>query len=237
MLRIDHVMGLHRLYWIPDGFEAKEGVYVHYRAEELYAVLSLESHRGRAEIVGENLGTVPPYVNSAMVRHRIFGMHVSQFFVSADPSNALPAVEPLNVASLNTHDTPTFAGFWNEADIQDQLELGLVSDSEAAELRRERQQRREALINFLRSTGAPLDNPSDPGAVLEAWLKYLAQTDAAVLLLNLEDLCLEAAPQNVPGTWEERPNWQRKIRHPLASLPEIEPASEILKAIASMRPR
>src|SRR5439155_1186316 len=98
MLRIDHVMGLHRFYWIPQGFEATDGVYVRYPAAEFYAILSLESHRHQAQIVGENLGTVPTYVNSALAKHKVHGMEVSQFCVTADPANALPEVPHGTVA-------------------------------------------------------------------------------------------------------------------------------------------
>ena len=82
MLRIDHVMGLHRAFWVPEGFNAADGLYVHHPAEEYYAILSLESHRQRTQIVGENLGTVPFYVNEAMERHDILGMHVGIFGVN-----------------------------------------------------------------------------------------------------------------------------------------------------------
>jgi 4-alpha-glucanotransferase len=237
MLRIDHVMGLHRSYWIPHGFQAKEGVYVHYRAAEFYAILSLEAHRHRAEIVGENLGTVPVYVNRAMARHKIHGMHVSQFFVGTDPRGALPPIEDDTVASLNTHDTPTFAGFWHETDIQDRLELGLLSGSEAEDQRRDRSARREALIGFLQSSGALPDNRGDPLAVLRAWLSHIASSDATVVLLNLEDLWLEAAPQNVPGTWEERPNWKRKARFTIDELGGKDEVAAVLRMVDELRRR
>jgi 4-alpha-glucanotransferase len=237
MLRIDHVMGLHRSYWIPQGFEATDGVYVHYRAEEFYAILSLEAHRYRAEIVGENLGTVPPYVNQAMARHKIYGMHVSQFFVGTDGSRALPDVDPDTVASLNTHDTPTFAGFWNEQDIQDRIELGLLTDGQANDLRQDRETRREALSAFLASAGYLSEGTREPTAILQAWLNYLAGTSAAVLLVTLEDLWLEATPQNVPGTWEERPNWKRKARYALEQLAGLDSVTGVLKTIDDGRRR
>jgi 4-alpha-glucanotransferase len=235
MLRIDHVMGLHRSYWIPHGFQAREGVYVHYRAEEFYAILSLEAHRRRAEIVGENLGTVPDYVNEAMTRHKIHGMHVSQFFVGTDPRHALPEVQPDTVASLNTHDTPTFSGFWHEGDIHDRVELGLLSSSEAEEQRRDRSARREALIGFLQSSGDLPDGSGEPMAVLRAWLRHIAASNAAVLLVNLEDLWLERAPQNVPGTWEERPNWKRKARFTIEELGGIDYLAPLLDELRRRR--
>ena len=85
VLRVDHIMAWTRLYWIPHGFGLHEGTYVSYPAEELFAVLTLESHRDRCEVVGENLGTVPREIFEALPRHRIWGMYLAQFQASAGP--------------------------------------------------------------------------------------------------------------------------------------------------------
>ncbi|MEC9374515.1 MAG: 4-alpha-glucanotransferase, partial [Planctomycetota bacterium] len=106
VLRIDHVLGLHRLYWIPEGVDARQGVYVRYPAEEMYAVLSIESHRARSRIVGENLGTVPAYINRAMDRHDLARMHVAQFTVDPKRKRPIKAPPSRSLASFNTHDTP-----------------------------------------------------------------------------------------------------------------------------------
>lgn len=103
-LRIDHVMGLHRQFWIPSGADVADGVYVRYPADELYAILSLESHRARCELIGENLGIVPDVVNEKMTRHGLRGLYVLQLTPNAPIARDV-------VASLNTHDTPTFAAF------------------------------------------------------------------------------------------------------------------------------
>jgi 4-alpha-glucanotransferase len=237
MLRIDHVMGLHRLFWIPRGFGPSEAVYVHYPAHEFYAILSLESHRHQAQIVGENLGTVPPYVNQALAKHSIRGMHVSQFCVTADPQSALPEPAHDDVASLNTHDTPTFAGFWQGKDIEDRLALELLSPSEAQIVQQERQSIREALIAYLKSRGWLAEESPQPLAILRAWLSQLANGNAYLLLLNLEDLWLEPLPQNVPGTWEERPNWKRKARFSLDEICKMDSVTDTLKAIDEIRKR
>jgi 4-alpha-glucanotransferase len=235
MLRIDHVMGLYRAYWVPEGFSPTEGVYVHYPAEEFHAVLNLESHRHQAQIVGENLGTVPPYVNSALSRHGLRGMHVSQFGVRTDPGNALDRPQRGAVASLNTHDTPTFAGFWSGADIDDRVDLGLLTDVEKNSEQGYRGAQRDALMSYLRASHRLDGAEANAEAVLLAWLSALAESDAEILLVNIEDLWLEPLPQNVPGTWEERPNWRRRARW---SLDEIERKSElanILKRIDGIR--
>jgi 4-alpha-glucanotransferase len=233
MLRLDHVMGLHRFYWIPHGLAAAEGLYVRYPAEEFYAILSLESHRQRAQIVGENLGTVPPYVNSAMTKHNISGMDVSQFRSAGDFWRA-SEITPGAVASLNTHDTPTFSGFWHGRDIQDRFELGLISEGDMAGHWHERAERREALIGYLRSRGWINDATPEPDAVLRAWLFHLAKSEASLVLVNLEDLWLEPSPQNVPGTWQERPNWQRKARFSLEQLRQMESVTKTLQSIGEI---
>jgi 4-alpha-glucanotransferase len=237
MLRIDHVMGLHRLFWIPRGFGPSEAVYVHYPADEFYAILSLESHRHQVQIVGENLGTVPPYVNTALAKHRIHGMHVSQFCLRADPQCAIQEPAHDEVASLNTHDTPTFAGFWQEKDIEDRLALGLLSSQQSQIERQQRASIREALITYLKSRGWLEGESPEPLAIMRAWLSQLATGDAYLLLLNLEDLWLEPLPQNVPGTWEERPNWKRKARFSLDEIRKMDSVTEILKAIDEIRSR
>lgn len=236
MLRIDHVMGLHRAFWIPEGFDATDGVYVHYRAEEFYALLNLESHRHRVEIVGENLGTVPDYVNAAMTRHNIRGMHVGQFGVNVDPTVALEEIPADVTASLNTHDTATFMGFWQAKDIDDRVALGVLEEDPAETERSYRAAQREALVIFLRARELLSDDAS-AAAVLNGWLTYLAGQPDEFLQINLEDLWLETAPQNVPGTWRERPNWQRRARYSLDELRRMRPVSDFLQTISDIRRR
>ena len=150
LLRIDHVMGLHRLYWIPKELSGDKGVYVEYPAEELYAILSLESHRYQAGIVGENLGTVPPAVNAAMARHDIRQMYVLQYEIAGDPKKlSLRPVAKKCVGSLNTHDMPPFRAFWEGTDIDDRLDLGFLNAKGAREERRNRKAMQKSLASFL----------------------------------------------------------------------------------------
>jgi 4-alpha-glucanotransferase len=235
MLRIDHVMGLHRAFWVPEGFNAADGLYVHHPAEEYYAILSLESHRQGTQIVGENLGTVPFYVNEAMERHDILGMHVGIFGVNPATEIAVDKIPAKTVASLNTHDTATFMGFWSGDDIQDRVALGLMSEAQGRDEQQYRAAQRQALAGFLQARGLLRDDPADPAAVLEAWLCFLAENDEEFLLINLEDLWLEPGPQNVPGTWDERPNWQRRARLSLEALRESDSVAKLLKRIGDIR--
>jgi 4-alpha-glucanotransferase len=210
MLRIDHVMGLFRLYCVPLGRPATDGVYLRYPHDELLAVLTLESNRARCALVGEDLGTVPEHVRPAMARHGLFRLHVGQWHLPAEPG-ASPEPSPAeSVASLNTHDTPTFAGWWRGADIDDRLDLGLISDAEAAEERALRDRARVALLAFTRpeiSDGILTDLERTMIAVTAD----LAAGPAEIMLVALDDLALDPVPHNVPGTTTQRPNWQRRV--------------------------
>ena len=218
LLRIDHVMGLHRLYWVPRGFEARQGTYVNYPAEELFAIFCLESHRNRTRLVGENLGTVPPAVNDSMSRHRLREMFVVQFQERPDPANALPAPPALSVASLNTHDTPTFAAHWRGEDLLESVRLGLMPRRELKAAKRNREQIKGALVEFLKAQGYLKTGKPSLRAVVRALIAWLKASPAEITLINLEDLWLETRPQNVPGTSSERPNWRRKAKLNIAQI-------------------
>ena len=231
-LRIDHVMGLHRLYWIPDGGDATDGVYVHYPVNEVYAVLCLESCRHRTRLVGENLGIVPPYVSAELAKRRIGGLHVAPFRVRADADSPLAPVSPGAVAMLNTHDTATFAGYLAGTDIDDRVSRGLVHPSEAARAHARRRRARAALA---RLPDTPLAAPDEGTRLLQSCLGALARSAADLVLVNLEDLWLEPRPQNVPGTGPERSNWRRRARHRLEAFTAMPVVNETLRWLASLR--
>jgi 4-alpha-glucanotransferase len=233
-LRIDHVMGLHRLYCIPAGMPAREGLYVRYPAEELYAILCLESHRYRTEVVGENLGTVPDYVNEAMRRHGIAGMYVLPFEID---TGAAAIREPAadTVACLNTHDLPTFESWWAERDIDLGTELGVLDQERAGDLRRARAAEKESALVFLESRRLLGPGRRASPDVYRALMRYLAESPARTLLVNLEDLWGETEPQNVPGTSSQRPNWRRKARLGLEEMQSLEAVRATLKEIDRAR--
>ncbi|MFP3942003.1 MAG: 4-alpha-glucanotransferase, partial [Thermoanaerobaculia bacterium] len=228
MLRIDHVMALHRLFWIPAGATATEGAYVRYPAEELYAILCLESHRSRTVLVGENLGTVPAYVDQSLGRHGIDRMWVAQFAVTPDPKHPIDTVPEDVLACLDTHDTPTFAGFLEGRDVRRRVERGLLEPEEAEEERAAREEVREALVAYLEARELLPEGERSPAAVARAVLEHLGESAAHVLLVNLEDLWGETEPQNEPGTGAERPNWRLKAAR---SLEEITGDRELLAAL------
>ncbi|HEX6308566.1 MAG TPA: 4-alpha-glucanotransferase [Longimicrobiales bacterium] len=230
MLRLDHVMSLYRLFWVPHGVSAKRGVYVRYPEDEMFAIMVLESARHRAVVIGEDLGTVPAAVRRAMDRHRIPRMHVMQFEAVPDRDPPMPPPSENVVASLNTHDMPLFAGFWRGSEIEDQLDLGLIDEAEL----KTAMERRGALRRSLsRNVGA--GGEIDAAIVRQRLLERLAGSAARYVLVTLEDLWLEDRPQNVPGTSDERPNWQRRARRSLDEIMHDPQVRRMLHAIAERR--
>ena len=207
MLRVDHVMGLFRLYCVPEGHAATDGVYLRYHAEELLAILALESRRAKCALVGEDLGTVPDGVRPAMTRHGLFRLHVGQWFLPAKPGDPTGASPPESVASLNTHDTATFAGWWRGADIADQRDLGLITAEHEQRERALRARSRAAVV----ATAPDLPALDDEARAMVGTTLELALGPAEVMLVSLDDLALEPVPHNVPGTTTQRPNWQRRV--------------------------
>ncbi|MBI2616361.1 MAG: 4-alpha-glucanotransferase [Gemmatimonadetes bacterium] len=218
VLRVDHIMAWTRLYWIPHGFGLHEGTYVSYPAEELFAVLTLESNRNRCEVVGENLGTVPPEINAALPRHRIWGMYVAQFQAADDPKVAPPTAA--DVALVNTHDTPTFAGWLAGTDIAERVRYGLLAEQAAPSVRKERSRATRRLSRRLART------VEEPRALLAELLEWLGRSDSPLVVPWIEDLWLEDRGVNLPGTRSsERANWQRPMRRCLDEIftdPEID---------------
>jgi 4-alpha-glucanotransferase len=226
ILRIDHVMGLHRLFWIPDGGEAKDGVYVRYRDEELYAILLIEASRTNTIIVGEDLGTVPQYVPKTMTKRGLRRMFVVQYSGLGEP----PAE---SVASMNTHDMPTFAGFWSGKDIDERVERGLLDEAGAADERANRAEMRVRFRTFLAARDLLHDATENTLEVLAAALANLSASDAEIVLVNLEDLWLETEPQNVPGVPEK--SWRRKLRLSLEETKRDEAVMRILRTVDGER--
>lgn len=225
MLRIDHVMGLHRLYCVPRGFGAKEGAYLRYPKDELYAILALESHRTGCALVGEDLGTVPDDVPPALERHDVARLWVSQFEMPTEVGARRRRPPAGVVASFGTHDMATFSGWWDGADVTDRHALGLIDADEQARQQAERAQQRESLLAYVDAEGLAAAELPDEQRALVGAMADLARGPADVVLFALEDLWLEKAPQNVPGTYHERPNWSRPFAASAEAL-GLEPSAE-----------
>jgi len=218
VLRVDHIMAWTRLYWIPHGMRLDQGTYVSYPAEELFALLTLESHRHRCEIVGENLGTVPPEIDEALPRRKIWGMYLAEFQDwHKEPAPAQPTAR--DVALVGTHDTPTFAGWLKGNDIDDRVDSGLLAESAAREVR---QERHVIIAGMARTFARPAD---DPRALLGELLEWLGRSESPLVMPWMEDLWLEDRGVNLPGTTSQaRHNWQRpmsKLLDEVFTSPEI----------------
>jgi 4-alpha-glucanotransferase len=211
MLRIDHVMGLFRLYCVPQGRPATDGVYIRYPWEELMAIITLESSRGKCAVAGEDLGTVPDQVRPAMARHGLYRLHVGQWFFPRE-AGGHPTRSPSEaVASLNTHDTATFAGWWRGTDIDDKRDLDLIDSPQQHAEHVEREREKTALLAF---AGAKLEGEllTEVEQAMIAVTADLAVGPAEIVLVSLDDLVLDPVPHNVPGTVTQRPNWQRRVQ-------------------------
>ena len=228
ILRLDHVMSLHRLFWVPHGYEPRQGVYVGYPAEEWYAVLSLESHHSRTALVGEDLGTVPASVRPAMARHGILRSQVLQF--------AVPRRMPARaVASLNTHDSAPFAAFWRGMEGRERVECGFLELADLRQAEIEHEDRKRALLAFLKAHGWLEGRTPDSQAVYAACVSYMAASPAQFVLINLEDVWGETQRQNMPGTGQERPNWRRKARYGLETFSHMPRLLEVVRQVYSLR--
>jgi len=211
VVRVDHVMGLHRLWFVPDGMAPSDGVYVRYRAEELRAVVVLEAARAAVAVVGEDLGTVPAGVRRDMRRDGMLRSHVYQF--AATPQDPFPAAPPDALASLGTHDLPPFAAWWKGTDIDDRVRRGLIAGDHAAAERSERRALRQAvgkLVAGARPTAGARPAASSPARALRACLVHLASGPARLVLVDPADLWGEREPQNRPGTGAEETNFLRR---------------------------
>ncbi|MEQ9616749.1 MAG: 4-alpha-glucanotransferase [Phycisphaerales bacterium] len=231
-LRIDHAAGLHRCFWVPNGFDATDGVYVRTPREEQFAVLSVLSHRHRVRLIGENLGTIPPEVNEGISEHNVLGMRIAQFELG-DEHHPLPTKSDQSLVALNTHDMPTFHAFWTGADIELNTRLGVFSLDFADEETDSRDKKRERVLATLVDRGL-VDN-EDPNLrdILEAVLADLASKQPDVLAINLEDLWLETDPQNIPGTVAEYPNWRRKAARTLNEITSDPALAELIDRVVS----
>jgi 4-alpha-glucanotransferase len=242
ILRIDHVMSLNRLFWIPSGMEATLGAYVSYPFDDLLRLVALESQRNGCAVIGEDLGTVPVGFRETMQSADILSYRVLLFERRQDGGFAPPAEYPaLATASAGTHDLPTIKGFWLGNDLAWRRRLGLYADEEAAEAEsNERRHDRDLLLEALVSAGvlAPerlgqfLSDSGEPIFTTElgnAILTFLARSRAQLMLVQTEDVVGEREQTNLPGTTDAHPNWRRRLSR---TLDEIVGGSDLRRVAA-----
>ncbi|HYC02097.1 MAG TPA: malto-oligosyltrehalose trehalohydrolase [Azospirillaceae bacterium] len=238
-LRIDHVMALQHLYWIPEGRPASEGAYVAYPMDDMVGILALESQRQRCLVVGEDLGTVPPGFREKMAEADVLSYRV--VFFEQDMSKgdyAAPTDYPaLALAMAGTHDLPTLRGWWNGTDIALKDRLGLLpGEGERQKQDRLRARDRVKLIQAMRAEGLLAEGEEkDVGALVRATHAFLARSAAGIALVQLDDVTGEDDPVNLPGTDREHPNWRRKLSRPLEDLARDRRLAELAELFGDER--
>ncbi len=222
-LRIDHILGLFRLFWIPDGMPGSKGAYVRSPSDDLLGIVALESVRHNALVVGEDLGTIPEGVPETLERWGILSSKVLLF--EREPDGAFKserAYPRLALATADTHDMPPLAGYWQGRDIDVRTNVGLVNDDDEVERARAARDAEYALLlrRLIESHILPNDHAVRSPAELRAAVHaFLCRTPSQLVGIALDDLAGEAEPVNVPGVGPDKhPSWTRKMRHTLETL-------------------
>ena len=239
-LRIDHAMGLSRLFWIPAGATAADGAYVRYPLDALLGVLSIESVRARCFVVGEDLGTVPEGFRERLAAADVLSSRVLWFerdgAAFVDPSR-YPAKA---AACVSTHDLPTVAGWWTGADVDEKEALGLLTAEAADAERSERLASKEALAAALVRAGVTEGAHVDGAAPLDAAItaaihRYVGASPSALAMIQADDLAEETMAVNLPGTDRSRPNWRRKLSVEVEALWTTEAGLQLIADFAPAR--
>ena len=220
-LRIDHALGLFRLFWVPNGFGAARGTFVRYRADELLAIVALESVRAEAFVVGEDLGTVEEGVREQLAEHQVLSYRVLWF--EDDPPSTYPR---LSMAAATTHDLPTVAGLWSGHDLAAQHALGLApNDAALKEVR-----------NKLASL-ADLDETARMDTVIEATYRLLSTSHSMLATASLDDALAVTERPNMPNTIDQWPNWSLALPGGIEALETSPLAGKIAAAMRTRRKR
>ncbi len=226
-LRLDHVMGLFRLFWIPKGQLPAAGAYVQYPFEELLGILALESQRAQTIVIGEDLGTVPDWVREQLAVRCALSYRVWYFERRPDGSWKSPGEYPAqSLVVTTTHDLPTLPGFWACDDLRMRERAGLFpTETSRRQAWDDRARDKQGMVEALQASGDGLGVDPDASRSLELTTelsesihRFLARTPAWLALASLDDWAGERAQANVPGTVEAYPNWSRKFARSLEEL-------------------
>ena len=244
-LRIDHVLGLLRLWWIPKGEKATEGAYLYYPVEDMLAILALESHRHQCSVIGEDLGTVPDEIVDILRDAGVHSYKVFFFETSKDDGGFISPKHyaEQSMAALCTHDMPTLRGFWHCDDLKMGREIGLYPDEQQLEgLFEDRLKCKQGILDSVRWHGylpegighdaqyVPMDS-----YLSEALQLHVAAGESALLSVQLEDWLEMDQPVNIPGTVDEYPNWRRKLSMNLDEIFSREDVNRISKRLTEVR--
>ncbi|CAN1601389.1 4-alpha-glucanotransferase [Pseudomonas mediterranea] len=235
-LRIDHVMGLQRLWVIPNDAPPSEGAYLYYPVDDLLRLLALESHRHQAIVLGEDLGTVPDGLREKLSARSILGMRVLLF--EQDNTRFKPILDwPDNaLATTSTHDLPTLNGWWHGHDIDWNARLDLIDSHTEMDWRRHREREREGLRDVLNQDPQNFrEEHRETDQVLDASVRFLGHTRAPLVLLPLEDALGIDEQANLPGTTDTHPNWRRRLPGESQALLDGPDAARRLEILACAR--
>ncbi len=246
-LRIDHVMILMRLFWVPPGKTPVDGAYVRYPFEDLLGILALESQRNRCLVIGEDLGTVPDELRAALSSLGVLSCRICYFEKDQEGNFKPPEGFPEGaIVSVSTHDLPTLAGYWNGRDIEVKTDLGLFPSEEI----RERQivaraEDRARLLLRLEREGLlpegvdvqPVRVPEMTPELVTSIHRYLARTPCKILAFQFEDVIGQMDQANLPGTTDQHPNWRRKLTVELEALAEDARFLALCEALRTERGR
>ncbi len=245
-VRIDHVMGLMRLFWIPSGKSAAEGTYVNYALDEMMAIVALESERQRCMVIGEDLGTVAEEMRAALARYEVLSYRLLYFERGAGGAFKPSAEYPRDaLVAVSTHDLATLAGWWIGRDLRLRLELGLFPNEAVFEKQLiDRAQERVRLMLALQHAGLlpPTLAPDVTGsqtltpALAEAIHAFVAAAPSRVMMVQLEDVIGATEQANMPGTTEQHANWKRKIPETLEQLAADGRLRSLAATLAKIRP-
>lgn len=227
ILRLDHVMGLYRVFTIPKGWTAHEGIYLRFPKDDLFAIAVLEAHKAKADIVGENLGTVPQAVEEILRQRQLNGMWVLQLETWRKPEEALARIPVNAMTSFNNHDLPMWASFMKGTDLDLVCQLHILRDESRIKFQAERKKQMQAWSEFA----------GEKENITLKLHEALARAQGKYLVVTLEDFWGEEAPQNIPGTWKEYPNWRRKYTLPISQWTEHKQTRALFEILRKERSR
>nr|WP_321825569.1 4-alpha-glucanotransferase [Alteromonas macleodii] len=243
-LRIDHVMALLRLWWVVKGDNAKDGGYVYYPVDDLLGILALESHRNQSLVIGEDLGTVPEEIRSKLADNGVYSYRVFFFEQAEDGGFFSPSHYPVqSMSTLTTHDMPTLIGYWHCLDLELGKEIGLYPTEEILQtLYADRHENKQAILDTLHGHGSIGDNVGHDvnytgmnRELNNGMQVHMAGGSSALLSLQLEDWLEMDKPVNIPGTFDEYPNWRRKLTENIESMFDRHDINELASKLTLAR--
>jgi 4-alpha-glucanotransferase len=238
-MRVDHVIGLERLWLVPAGAGAHDGAYVAYPRDDLLRLLALEAWLTDALIIGEDLGTVPAGFRDRLGDNNVLGMSVLMFERDGGAFRPASAWRDDAIALTSTHDLPPLAGWWDGVDLAWRRRLELLDDATLAAQADERTRDRAALLERATKDGdvpaAFAADESERDRFVDAAIAQVARTPAPLAMVPIEDLCGETGQPNMPGTTSGHPNWRRRLPIDVDALADTPPVAARLATLAARK--